>query len=184
MPNPNVLPAMVFSGNTTDKTSDRLSKAIEGAIVNSKKREAPRVSIDLSKISVFRYEPVVINASIYTEDKVENLSVYVRYKKDKSVRKNVDDRYPINVFKLKNAEYKATYLHPFGGDLGEYQAVVLVQTKSGVYGYTKDFTVKGRQSPPARETKKITTLEYAIDLTTKKLPNIETGAWLDWRNHS
>ncbi|WIH90496.1 hypothetical protein NEI02_00735 [Brachyspira pilosicoli] len=176
MPNPNVLPAMVFSGNTTDKTSDRLSKAIEGAIVNSKKREAPRVSIDLSKISVFRYEPVVINASIYTEDKVENLSVYVRYKKDKSVRKNVDDRYPINVFKLKNAEYKATYLHPFGGDLGEYQAVVLVQTKSGVYGYTKDFTVKGRQSPPARETKKITTLEYAIDLTTKKLPNIETGA--------
>lgn len=176
MPNPNVLPAMVFSGNTTDKTSDKLSKAIDTAIVKSKKREAPRVSIDLSKISVFRYEPVVINASIYTDDKVENLSVYVRYKKDKSVRKNVDDRYPINVFKIKNAQYKATYLHPFGGDLGEYQAVVLVQTKSGVYGYTEDFTVKGRQSPPAKETKKITTLEYAIDLTTKKIPNLETGA--------
>ena len=59
--------------------------------------------------------------------------------------------------------------------MGEYQAVVLVQTAKGIYGYTKDFTVKGRQSPPAKETKKIATLEYAIDLTTKKVPSVETG---------
>ena len=175
MPNPNILPAMVFNANTTDKAADQLSGAIDAAILNSRKREAPRVSIDLSKISVFRYEPVVINASVYTEDVVNNISIYVRYKKDRIVRKNGDERYSINVFKVRNSQYKGTYLHPFGGVLGEYQAIVLVQTKSGVFGYTKDFTVKGRQSPPAKETKKIATLEYAIDLTTKKIPSVETG---------
>ena len=175
MPNPNILPAMVFNANTTDKAADQLSGAIYAAILNSRKREAPRVSIDLSKISVFRYEPVVINASVYTEDVVNNISIYVRYKKDRIVRKNGDERYSINVFKVRNSQYKGTYLHPFGGVLGEYQAIVLVQTKSGVFGYTKDFTVKGRQSPPAKETKKIATLEYAIDLTTKKIPSVETG---------
>ena len=175
MPNPNILPAMVFNANTTDKAADQLSGAIDVAILNSRKREAPRVSIDLSKISVFRYEPVVINASVYTEDVVNNISIYVRYKKDRIVRKNGDERYSINVFKVRNSQYKGTYLHPFGGVLGEYQAIVLVQTKSGVFGYTKDFTVKGRQSPPAKETKKIATLEYAIDLTTKKIPSVETG---------
>ena len=175
MPNPNILPAMVFNANTTDKAADQLSGAIDAAILNSRKREAPRVSIDLSKISVFRYEPVVINASVYTEDVVNNISIYVRYKKDRIVRKNGDERYSINVFKVRNSQYKGTYLHPFGGILGEYQAIVLVQTKSGVFGYTKDFTVKGRQSPPAKETKKIATLEYAIDLTTKKIPSVETG---------
>ncbi|MDO6993556.1 hypothetical protein Q5M87_05980 [Brachyspira innocens] len=175
MPNPNVLPAMVFNANTTDKMADKLSEAVDLAIQNSKSREAPRVAIDLSKISVFRYEPVVINASVYTEDVIKNLSIYVRYKKDKIVRKNGDERYPINVFKVQNSQYKGTYLHPFGGVLGEYQAIVLVQTKNGVFGYTKDFTVKGRQSPPAKETKKIATLEYAIDLTTKKIPSVETG---------
>ena len=175
MPNPNVLPAMVFNANTTDKAADKLSEAIDIAIKNSRSREAPRVAIDLSKISVFRYEPVVINASVYTEDVIKNLSIYVRYKKDKIVRKNGDERYPINVFKVENSQYKGTYLHPFGGTLGEYQAIVLVQTKNGVYGYTKDFTVKGRQSPSAKETKKIATLEYAIDLTTKKVPSVETG---------
>ena len=175
MPNPNILPAMVFNANTTDKATDQLSGAIDAAILNSRKREAPRVSIDLSKISVFRYEPVVINASVYTEDVVNNISIYVRYKKDRIVRKNGDERYSINVFKVRNSQYKGTYLHPFGGVLGEYQAIVLVQTKSGVFGYTKDFTVKGRQSPPAKETKKIATLEYAIDLTTKKIPSVETG---------
>lgn len=98
MPNPNVLPAMVFNANTTDKMADKLSEAVDLAIKNSRSREAPRVAIDLSKISVFRYEPVVINASVYTEDVIKNLSIYVRYKKDKIVRKNGDERYPINVF--------------------------------------------------------------------------------------
>ena len=167
MPNPNILPAMAYNANNIDRTADKLSVAVDLAIQNARSREAPRVAIDLSKISVFRYEPVVINASVYTEDVVKNISIYVRYKKDKIVRMNGDERHSINVFKVKNSEYKGTYLHPFGGDLGEYQAVVLVQTKNGVYGYTKDFTVKGRQSPPAKETKKIATLEYAIDLTTK-----------------
>ena len=175
MPNPNILPAMVFNASTTDKAADELSEAINAAVINSRNREAPRVSIDLSKISVFRYEPVVINASVYTEDVVKNISMYIRTKNDRIVRKNGDERYPINVFKVKNSQYKGTYLHPFGGILGEYQAIVLVQTKSGVFGYTKDFTVKGRQSPPAKETKKIATLEYAIDLTTKKIPSVETG---------
>lgn len=175
MPNPNVLPALVFSANNTDSAADKLSEAVNTAIRNSRNREAPRVSIDLSKISVFRYEPVVINASIYTGDFIKNISIYVRYKSDKIVKKNGDDRYSINVFKVQNSQYKGTYLHPFGGTLGEYQAVVLVQTAKGIYGYTKDFTVKGRQSPPAKETKKIATLEYAIDLTTKKVPSVETG---------
>lgn len=175
MPNPNVLPALVFSANNTDSAADKLSEAVNTAIRNSRNREAPRVSIDLSKISVFRYEPVVINASIYTGDFIKNISIYVRYKSDKIVKKNGDDRYAINVFKVQNSQYKGTYLHPFGGTLGEYQAVVLVQTAKGIYGYTKDFTVKGRQSPPAKETKKIATLEYAIDLTTKKVPSVETG---------
>ena len=180
MPNPNVLPALVFSANTTDATADKLSEAIDTAIINTRRRESPRVAIDLSKISVFRYEPVVINASIYTTDTVKNISIYVRYKSDKLVRKNGDDRYSINVFKIENSQYKGTYLHPFGGTLGEYQAVVLVQTEKGIYGYTKDFTVKGRQSPPAKETKKIATLEYAIDLTTKKVPSVETGELTDY----
>lgn len=175
MPNPNVLPALVFSANNTDAAADKLSEAIDNAIRNSRNRESPRVAIDLSKISVFRYEPVVINASIYTKDTVKNISIYVRYKSDKIVKKNGDDRYSINVFKIQNSQYKGTYLHPFGGNLGEYQAVVLVQTSQGIYGYTKDFTVKGRQSPPAKETKKIATLEYAVDLTTKKVPSVETG---------
>lgn len=175
MPNPNVLPAMVFNANTTDKAADKISEAVNSAIINSRNINAPRVSIDLSKISVFRYEPITINVSIYTDDIIKNISMYVRYKKDKIIRKNGDERYPINVFKLQNSQYKGTYLHPFGGDLGEYEAVVLVQTKNGIYGYTKDFTVKGKQSPPARETKKIATLEYAIDLTTKKIPSVETG---------
>lgn len=175
MPNPNVLPALVFSANNTDAAADKLSEAIDNAIRNSRNRESPRVAIDLSKISVFRYEPVVINASIYTKDTVKNISIYVRYKSDKIVKKNGDDRYSINVFKIQNSQYKGTYLHPFGGNLGEYQAVVLVQTSKGIYGYTKDFTVKGRQSPPAKETKKIATLEYAVDLTTKKVPSVETG---------
>ena len=175
MPNPNVLPALVFSANTTDAKADKLSEAIDTAIRNTRGKKSPRVAIDLSKISVFRYEPVVINVSIYTEDTVKNISIYVRYKSDKLVRKNGDDRYSINVFKIENSQYKGTYLHPFGGTLGEYQAVVLVQTAKGIYGYTKDFTVKGRQSPPAKETKKIATLEYAIDLTTKKVPSVETG---------
>lgn len=175
MPNPNVLPALVFSANNTDAAADKLSEAVDTAIRNSKRRESPRVAIDLSKISVFRYEPVVINASIYTKDTVKNISIYVRYKSDKIVKKNGDDRYSINVFKIQNSQYRGTYLHPFGGNLGEYQAVVLVQTSTGIYGYTKDFTVKGRQSPPAKETKKIATLEYAIDLTTKKVPSVETG---------
>lgn len=175
MPNPNVLPALVFSANNTDSAADKLSEAVNTAIRNSRNREAPRVSIDLSKISVFRYEPVVINVSIYTGDFIKNISIYVRYKSDKIVKKNGDDRYSINVFKVQNSQYKGTYLHPFGGTLGEYQAVVLVQTAKGIYGYTKDFTVKGRQSPPAKETKKIATLEYAIDLTTKKVPSVETG---------
>ncbi len=175
MPNPNVLPAMVFNANTTDRTADKLSEAVDLAVRNSRNREAPRVAIDLSKISVFRYEPVVINASVYTEDIVKNISIYVRYKRDKTVIKNIDEKYTINVFKVQNLEYKGTYLHPFGGVLGEYQAVVLVQTKNGIYGYTKDFTVKGKQSPPAKETKKIATLEYAVDLTTKKIPSVETG---------
>lgn len=175
MPNPNVLPALVFSANNTDAAADKLSEAIDNAIRNSRNRESPRVAIDLSKISVFRYEPVVINASIYTKDTVKNISIYVRYKSDKIVKKNGDDRYSINVFKVQNSQYKGTYLHPFGGNLGEYQAVVLVQTSKGIYGYTKDFTVKGRQSPPAKETKKIATLEYAVDLTTKKVPSVETG---------
>ena len=175
MPNPNILPAMAYNANNIDRTADKLSVAVDLAIQNARNREAPRVAIDLSKISVFRYEPVVINASVYTEDVVKNISIYVRYKKDKIVRMNGDKKHSINVFKVKNSEYKGTYLHPFGGDLGEYQAVVLVQTKNGVYGYTKDFTVKGRQSPPAKETKKIATLEYAIDLTTKKIPSVETG---------
>lgn len=175
MPNPNVLPALVFSANNTDAAADKLSEAIDNAIRNSRNRESPRVAIDLSKISVFRYEPVVINASIYTKDTVKNISIYVRYKLDKIVKKNGDDRYSINVFKIQNSQYKGTYLHPFGGNLGEYQAVVLVQTSKGIYGYTKDFTVKGRQSPPAKETKKIATLEYAVDLTTKKVPSVETG---------
>ncbi len=180
MPNPNVLPAMVFNASATERASSKLSEAVESAIVRSRQSNAPRVSIDLSKISVFRYEPVVINASVYTDNIVKNISIYVRYKSDKSVRKNGDDRYPINVFKVNNAQYKGTYLHPFGGSLGEYQAVVLVQTKDGVFGYTKDFTVKGRQSPPAKDTKKITTLEYAIDLTTKKIPSVETGEPTDY----
>lgn len=175
MPNPNVLPALVFSANNTDAAADKLSEAIDNAIRNSRNRESPRVAIDLSKISVFRYEPVVINASIYTKDTVKNISIYVRYKSDKIVKKNGDDRYSINVFKIQNSQYKGTYLHPFGGNLGEYQAVVLVQTSQGIYGYTKDFTVKGRQSPPAKETKKIATLEYAVDLTTKRVPSVETG---------
>ena len=175
MPNPNVLPALVFSANTTDAKADKLSEAIDTAIRNTRGKKSPRVAIDLSKISVFRYEPVVINVSIYTEDTVKNISIYVRYKSDKLVRKNGDDRYSINVFKIENSQYKGTYLHPFGGTLGEYQAIVLVQTEKGIYGYTKDFTVKGRQSPPAKETKKIATLEYAIDLTTKKVPSVETG---------
>lgn len=175
MPNPNVLPALVFSANNMDAAADKLSEAVDTAIRNSKRRESPRVAIDLSKISVFRYEPVVINASIYTKDTVKNISIYVRYKSDKIVKKNGDDRYSINVFKIQNSQYRGTYLHPFGGNLGEYQAVVLVQTSTGIYGYTKDFTVKGRQSPPAKETKKIATLEYAIDLTTKKVPSVETG---------
>ena len=180
MPNYNVLPAMVFDASATDKASSKLSDAVENAIVRARQSNAPRVAIDLSNISVFRYEPVVINASIYTEEIVKNISIYVRYKADKSVRKNGDERYPINVFKVDNAQYKGTYLHPFGGALGEYQAVVLVQTKDGVFGYTKDFTVKGRQSPPAKDTKKITTLEYAIDLTTKKIPSVETGEPTDY----
>lgn len=175
MPNPNVLPALVFSANNTDAAAGKLSEAVDTAIRNSRNRESPRVAIDLSKISVFRYEPVVINASIYTKDTVKNISIYVRYKSDKIVKKNGDDRYSINVFKIQNSQYRGTYLHPFGGSLGEYQAVVLVQTSKGIYGYTKDFTVKGRQSPPAKETKKIATLEYAIDLTTKKVPSVETG---------
>ncbi len=175
MPNPNVLPALVFSANNTDAAAGKLSEAVDTAIRNSRNRESPRVAIDLSKISVFRYEPVVINASIYTKDTVKNISIYVRYKSDKIVKKNGDDRYSINVFKIQNSQYRGTYLHPFGGSLGEYQAVVLVQTSKGIYGYTKDFTVKGRQSPAAKETKKIATLEYAIDLTTKKVPSVETG---------
>ena len=180
MPNPNILPALVFSANSSDDKADKLSEAIDTAIKNTRRRESPRVAIDLSKISVFRYEPVIINASIYTTDTVKNISIYVRYKSDKLVRKNGDDRYSINVFKIENSQYKGTYLHPFGGTLGEYQAVVLVQTEKGIYGYTKDFTVKGRQSPQAKETKKIATLEYAIDLTTKKVPSVETGELTDY----
>ena len=117
MPNPNILPALVFSANSSDAKADKLSEAIDTAIKNTRRREAPRVAIDLSKISVFRYEPVIINASIYTTDTVKNISIYVRYKSDKLVRKNGDDRYSINVFKIENSQYKGTYLHPFGGTL-------------------------------------------------------------------
>ncbi|MCZ9990163.1 hypothetical protein OFR29_10055 [Brachyspira hyodysenteriae] len=81
MPNPNILPAMVFNANTTDKAADKLSEAVELAIKNSRNREAPRVAIDLSKISVFRYEPVVINASVYTEDVVKKYKYICKIQK-------------------------------------------------------------------------------------------------------
>lgn len=186
MPNPKVLPAMVFTATTTDQMAVKISDAIRTSIESAKSSTAPRVSIELSKISVFRYEPVVINTSIYTDEIVKDINMYIRYKRDEKVRKNGDDRYPINVFKVANSKYKGTYLHPFGGELGEYQAVILIRTKSGVYGYTTDFTVKGRQSPPSRETKRITTLEYSVDISSKKVPSVETGeltsfdAMYDW----
>lgn len=186
MPNPKILPAMVLAANTTDEAANKISDTIRAALENAKSSKAPRVSAELSKISVFRYEPVLIEASIYTEETVKDINMYVRYKRDERVRKNGDDRYPINVFKIANSKYKGTYLHPFGGELGEYQAVILIQTKSGIYAYTTDFTVKGVQSPPSKGTKRVTTLEYSVDISSKKVPRVDTGeltsydAMYDW----
>lgn len=176
MPSANMLPSLVLP-KKTDVNAKKISDTVEKAILNtSRDGNSPRVAINLSKISAFRYEPVVINSSVYTDDVVKGITMYVRNKKSLEVTPNGDRRYSINVFKTDaSAEYKGTYLHPFGGDVGLFQAVVLVSTANGIYGYTHDFTMKGRTSPPSGKTKKIVTLEYAIDLTKKKVPSVATG---------
>ena len=175
MPTANMLPSLVLP-KKTDSNAQKISGVVENAILNtSKDRNAPKVSISLSTIAAYRYEPVVINSSIYTESAVKNITMYVRNKKSLVVTPNGDKRYPINIFKTDASGYKGTYLHPFGGDTGLYQAVILVSTANGVYGYTHDFTMKGRSSPPAGKTKKIVSLEYAIDLTKKEVPSVLTG---------
>jgi len=175
MPTANMFSSLVLP-KKTDANAKKISDVVESAILNtSKDSNSPRVAINLSKISAFRYEPVVINSSVYTDEAVKGITMYVRNKRSLEVTPNGDKRYSINVFKTDGSKYKGTYLHPFGGDTGLYQAVVLVSTVNGVYGYTRDFTMKGRTSPPAGKTKKIVSLEYTIDLTKKKVPSVATG---------
>ena len=172
MPDPSVQPSLAMP-KKIDKKIAKLSDTVNAAIVKSREKLSPRVAINLSKMSAYRYEPIVINTSIYTDDTVTGISMYVRDKRSGMVRVNGDNRYPINVFKVDSTGYKGTYLHPFGADIGIYQAIVLVQTKNGLYGYTQDFTMKGRQSAPAGKTKKIVALEYVIDLSKKTIPSLK-----------
>lgn len=175
MPNPNISPSFPIPKEVS-ATSKKISEKVNNAIKNTSilKTKAPNVKVNLSSTSIYRYEPLIIEASIYTDESIEGISIYVKNRKDNYVRENGDGRYNINVFKLENS-YKGTYLPPFGGDTGEFQAVILIKTKSGLYGYTKNFVVKGKKSPPVKDTMKVTTLEYTVDLEKKTIPDVTTG---------
>lgn len=151
------------------KISDMLKEGFE----NAKEYQAPKVQMSVSVNSAYRYEPVRIFANVDSKSPVTNALMFAVYKGDNKVRKNGDDRYYINVFKNENNMYYATYLHAFGGPLGEYKGVIYLQTRDGSYAYAVDFTMRGRQSPPAGKTKKILTMEYNVDLSTKQIPGID-----------
>lgn len=174
MPDYNLAPSSASAKNTS-QNSEKVTALINSALQNSASGNGPRVNINLSLNSAWRYEPVVIKADVETGDTITDISMYVRTKKDLKARVNGDERYDINVFKTGANNYKGTYLHPFGGPIGQYQAVVVVGTKGGQYAYTTDFTMKGKTSPEAGITKKITTLEYSVDTANKKIPSLKGG---------
>lgn len=151
------------------KISDMLKEGFE----NAKEYEAPKVEMSVSVNSAYRYEPVRIFANVDSKSPITNALMFAVYKGDNKVRKNGDDRYYINVFKNENNMYYATYLHAFGGPLGDYKGIIYLQTRDGSYAYAVEFTMRGRKSPPAGETKKILTMEYNVDLSTKQIPGID-----------
>ncbi len=174
-----------------DQVSVKITDMIETALENAKAKDAPNIVVNTSLSQAYRYEPVQIIADIQSQDvRITNALMFIRLESDKMAKKNGDDRYYINVFKNAQGQYYGVYLHPFGGKLGDYSAVFYVQTREGNYAYTKKFTMQGRTSPPATETKKILTMEYNVDLTTRQIPAVETGgitsyhALYDWVRYS
>ncbi len=174
-----------------DQVSVRITDMIETALSNAQNPDAPNIIVETSLSQAYRYEPVQILADIKSENlKITNALMFIRLESDKMAKKNGDDRYYINVFKNTQGQYYGIYLHPFGGKLGDYSAVFYIQTREGNFAYTKKFTMRGRTSPPATETKKILTMEYNVDLTTKQFPSVEPGgitsyhAIYDWVRYS
>ncbi len=174
-----------------DQVSVRITDMIEAALENTKNTDSPDIVVNTSLSQAYRYEPVQILAEIKTENlRITNALMFIRLESDKMAKKNGDDRYYINVFKNAQGQYYGVYLHPFGGKLGDYSAVFYIQTREGNYAYTKKFTMQGRTSPPATETKKILTMEYNVDLTTKQIPAAYPGgptsyhALYDWVRYS
>ncbi len=174
-----------------DQVSVKITEMIDNALINAQSENAPDIIINTSLSEAYRYEPVQILAEVKNSSTtITNALMFIRLESDKMAKKNGDDRYYINVFKNAQNQYYGVYLHPFGGTLGNYSAVLYVQTREGNFAYAKEFTMKGRTSPKATETKKILTMEYNVDLTSRQIPAVENGgstsyhALYDWVRYS
>ncbi len=174
MPTANITPS-VIKNTPVSEVSGKITDMIEFGLQNSREPNAPTVDMDVSLKQAYRYEPVKIVANVDGGAEITNVLMFIVLKSDMMAKKNGDDRYYINVFKNTMNSYYGVYLHPFGGPLGKYDAVLYIQTKNGAYAYKTEFSMKGRPSPKPKETKKILVMEYNADLSSKKIPSLDGG---------
>lgn len=175
----------LFYGNGDTADSQKIDAKIKEAEIATPTAEDAVVKLSIDRDAIFRYEPLTLSIAPAKEKPQANeLEIYVRRAANKQLRANGDGRVGINLHAHGNG-YKAVYMHPFGGSIGDYEFVVYYESKGVKRVYAKPFYVKGRAVPPVDRTLAVATMEYNLPIGDKKIPLVNGGtgdyhAFYDW----
>ncbi|MBI4977176.1 MAG: hypothetical protein HZC28_06815 [Spirochaetes bacterium] len=177
----------LFYGNADNTDTQKLDSKIKEAEIATRAEAVtePPFSLTIDKESIYRYEPLSLYiGATGIKPAADELEIYVRRSGNKQLIANGDERYVISMLPSGNG-YRAVYLHPFGGSIGEYEFVVYVDDKKAKRVYTKAFYVKGRAVTPLEKTMSVVSMEYNLPISEKKIPSPNGGAenyhaFYDW----